>query len=47
MKAITSDFDIKSAHLQKLSVLKTALMEDLLTGRKRFTGLLNETEATA
>lgn len=30
----------------KLRSLKTALMQDLLTGRKRVTNLLNETEAT-
>ncbi len=31
----------------KLRSLKTALMQDLLTGRKRVTALLNETEASA
>ena len=32
--------------LNKLRALKTALMQDLLTGRKRVTALLNETEVT-
>lgn len=33
--------------LVKLRALKTALMQDLLTGRKRVTNLLDETEASA
>lgn len=31
-------------NLKKLSAIKTALMQDLLTGKKRVTALLNETE---
>lgn len=34
-------------HLSKLRALKTALMQDLLTGRKRVTNLLNNPEAHA
>jgi type I restriction enzyme S subunit len=33
--------------LTKLRALKTALMQDLLTGRKRVTALLHETEVPA
>ncbi|MFH1123848.1 MAG: restriction endonuclease subunit S [Pseudomonadota bacterium] len=34
------------ANLKKLRSLKTALMQDLLTGKKRVTGLLNDTEVS-
>lgn len=34
-------------HLQKLRSLKTALMQDLLTGKKRVTPLLNDPEVTS
>ena len=33
-----------NSELEKLKIIKTALMQDLLTGKKRVTSLLNETE---
>ena len=40
MKSLTDDYEIKAELLSKLRALKTALMQDLLTGRKRVTELL-------
>ena len=40
LKSLTDDFEIKADVLKKLRALKTALMQDLLTGRKRVTELL-------
>jgi type I restriction enzyme S subunit len=40
MRAISSDIQSKLTILQKLRSLKAALMQDLLTGRKRVTALL-------
>ncbi|KAF5416832.1 MAG: Type-1 restriction enzyme MjaXIP specificity protein [Candidatus Methanogaster sp.] len=37
---------IAELQLEKLRVLKTALMQDLLTGKKRVTTLLNDTEVS-
>jgi type I restriction enzyme S subunit len=39
-----NDLSNQSAKLTKLRSLKTALMQDLLTGEKRVTGLLNDME---
>jgi type I restriction enzyme S subunit len=38
--------NVAGAELTKLRFLKTALMQDLLTGKKRVTGLLDDTEVT-
>jgi len=47
MKSLTGDYEIKADLLRKLHSLKTALMQDLLTGRKRVTDLLiNEEDQT-
>jgi type I restriction enzyme S subunit len=35
------------SNVKKLRSLKTALMQDLLTGKKRVTDLLNDTEAAS
>lgn len=42
LSAIGTAITSMSAELQKLRRLKTALMQDLLTGRRRVTALLNE-----
>jgi type I restriction enzyme, S subunit len=40
LKAISAEIKLESALLHKLNSLKTALMQDLLTGKKRVTALL-------
>jgi len=44
MKSLTDDYEIKAELLSNLRALKTALMQDLLTGRKRVTKLLTNNE---
>jgi type I restriction enzyme S subunit len=39
LKAISHEIEIKNTLFRKLKFLKTGLMQDLLTGRKRVTGL--------
>jgi type I restriction enzyme S subunit len=41
MKSLTGDYEIKVDLLKKLRALKTALMQEFLTGRKRVTTLLD------
>lgn len=47
MKSLTGDYEIKVDLLKKLRALKTALMQELLTGRKRVTTLLDGKEDCA
>jgi type I restriction enzyme S subunit len=41
LKAISHELELKNTLFRKLKFLKTALMQDLLTGRKRVTGLVS------
>ena len=47
LRAISTDTAAKRKILRKLRSLKTALMQDLLTGKKRVTALLNNTEVAS
>ena len=47
IKSTDASLDELQRQLVKLRALKTALMQDLLTGKKRVTGLLNDTEEQA
>jgi len=46
LATIDRQIDQSASHLWKLRSLKTALIQDLLTGKKRVTTLLNDTEGT-
>jgi type I restriction enzyme S subunit len=43
---LSNTVNVAGAKLTKLRALKTALMQDLLTGKKRVAGLLNDTEVS-
>ena len=47
LRSICDDLNEKKLLLEKLSALKTALMQDLLTGEKRVTLLLQHQEESA